>query len=196
MSKEREFLKKLRYASLLENNLRKELEELLAQPEQDNIQYLLDQVARLTAENAMLKEKWSTPKPEQEQQPEAWIIVNKETGYRTQVSDLTPFLYHREIFEVIPLYTAPPVKSEQEHVGIVRIIGGYPDNSERVVEWVRPYKYLKDGDKLYLAPKREPLSEDKLDVLAEVNITDEGIAGYYLGFRDAEKHHGIGGGEC
>ena len=43
--------------------------------------------------------------------------------------------------------------------------------------------------------KRKPLSEDKLDVLAEANITDEGIAGYYLGFRDAEKHHGIGGGE-
>ena len=39
-------------------------QELLAQPEQDNIQYLLDQVARLTAENAMLKEKWSTSKPE------------------------------------------------------------------------------------------------------------------------------------
>jgi hypothetical protein len=34
VSKEREFLKKLRYASLLENDLRKELEELLAQPEQ------------------------------------------------------------------------------------------------------------------------------------------------------------------
>ena len=43
--------------------------------------------------------------------------------------------------------------------------------------------------------KHEPLSEDKLDVLAEANITDEGIAGYYLGFRDAEKAHGIGGGE-
>ena len=43
--------------------------------------------------------------------------------------------------------------------------------------------------------KREPLSEDKLDALAEANITDEGIAGYYLGFRDAEKAHGIGGGE-
>ena len=43
--------------------------------------------------------------------------------------------------------------------------------------------------------KREPLSEDKLDALAEANITDEGIAGYYLGFRDAEKCHGIGGGE-
>ena len=37
MSKEREFLKKLRYASLLENDLRKELEELLAQPEQEPI---------------------------------------------------------------------------------------------------------------------------------------------------------------
>ena len=50
---------------------------------------------------------------------------------------------------------------------------------------------------LYTAPpKREPLSEDKLDALAEANITDEGIAGYYAGFRDAEKAHGIGGGEC
>ena len=61
--------------------------------------------------------------------------------------------------------------------------------------------FLSDGNKysenwipLYTAPpKREPLSEDKLDALAEANITDEGIAGYYLGFRDAEKAHGIGG---
>ena len=35
MSIEREFLKKLRYATHLENDLRKELEELLAQPEQE-----------------------------------------------------------------------------------------------------------------------------------------------------------------
>ena len=61
--------------------------------------------------------------------------------------------------------------------------------------------FLSDGNKysenwipLYTAPpKREPLSEDKLDVLAEANITDEGLAGYYLGFRDAEKAHGSGG---
>ena len=97
---------------------------------------------------------------------------------------------------IVARYKEVRQQYEQEPVGIVRIIGGYPDNSERVVDWVRPYKYLKDGDKLYLAPKREPLSEDKLDVLAEANITDEGIAGYYLGFRDAEEHHGItGGGE-
>ena len=35
MSIEREFLKKLRYTTHLENDLRKELEELLAQPEQE-----------------------------------------------------------------------------------------------------------------------------------------------------------------
>ena len=112
MSIERELLKKVISGDnkgdfFISYDLYKDIKTFLAQPEQDNIQYLLDQVARLTAENAMLKEKWSTPKPEQEQQPEAWIIVNKETGYRTQVSDLTPFLYHREIFEVIPLYTSP-----------------------------------------------------------------------------------------
>ena len=50
-------------------------------------------------------------------------------------------------------------------------------------------------DGIEYVKKREPLSEDKLDVLAEANITDEGIAGYYLGFRDAEKCHDIGGGE-
>ena len=56
--------------------------------------------------------------------------------------------------------------------------------------------FIMETVPLYTAPpKREPLSEDKLDILAEANITDEGIAGYYLGFRDAEKHHGIGGGE-
>ena len=103
MSKERELLNRSRYNLDREYcaDLIDEIQELLAQAEQDNIQYLLDQVARLTAENAMLKEKWSTPKP-------------------------------------------------------------------------------------------ESIEERKLDVLAEANITDEGIAGYYLGFKDAEKHHGIG----
>jgi hypothetical protein len=47
-------------------------------------------------------------------------------------------------------------------------------------------------DGIEYVKKRAPLSEDKLDALAEANITDEGIAGYYLGFRDAEKYYGIG----
>jgi len=41
-----------------------QIKELLAQPEPDNTRYLLDQVSRLTAENAILKEKWSSPKRE------------------------------------------------------------------------------------------------------------------------------------
>ena len=50
-----------------------------------------------------------------EQQPEAWIIVNKETGYRIQVS-LFPDLYNKDMFEVIPLYTHPkpePLSDEE-----------------------------------------------------------------------------------
>jgi predicted ester cyclase len=40
--------------------------------------------------------------------------------------------------------------------------------------------------------KREPLSEEILYPIAEERIVDEGIAGFYDGFRFAEKHHGIG----
>jgi hypothetical protein len=42
-----------------------------------------------------------------EKKPEAWIIVNRDTGYRIQVS-LFPDLYNKDMFEVIPLYTTPP----------------------------------------------------------------------------------------
>ena len=67
MSTERELLKKaldfMLDAGANLNPLFKEINDnLLAQPEQDNTQYLLDQVARLTAENAMLKEKWLAPR--------------------------------------------------------------------------------------------------------------------------------------
>ncbi len=97
---------------------------------------------------------------------------------------------------IVARYKEVRQQYEQEPVGIVRIIGGYPDNSERVVDWVRPYKYLKDGDKLYLAPKREPLSDEEID-----KGYQESDGNYYdLAFRDgvrfAEQQHGItGGGE-
>ena len=88
-------------------------------------------------------------------------------------------------------------EQEQEPVGVVRIIGGYPDNSERVVEWVRPYKYLKDGDKLYLAPQtREPLSDKEITKNTPKLIHIGERLAFRAGVRFAEKHHGIGGGEC
>ncbi|CAB4169102.1 hypothetical protein UFOVP1516_2 [uncultured Caudovirales phage] len=57
-------------ASIL-NDIRK----LLAQPEQGNTQYLLDQVSRLTAENAMLKEKWLSKGDDEDE------YINEESGY-------------------------------------------------------------------------------------------------------------------
>ena len=64
MSKEREYL--LQAANILSDfteydKFASTIYERLAQPD-INTQYLLDQVSRLIAENAMLKEKWSAPK--------------------------------------------------------------------------------------------------------------------------------------
>ena len=92
---------------------------------------------------------------------------------------------------IVARYKEVRQQYEQEPVGIVRIIGGYPDNSERVVDWVRPYKYLKDGDKLYLAPKREPLSTDTmLRLITEHRDFPLNLA------RAVERMHGIGGEKC
>ena len=96
---------------------------------------------------------------------------------------------------IVARYKEVRQQYEQEPVGIVRIIGGYPDNSERVVDWVRPYKYLKDGDKLYLAPpKREPLTPQQISEgnQSMLNVTREA---FKQGVIFAEKAHGIGGGE-
>ena len=76
MSKERELLERIVNADMVEYmRLMDEVEELLAQPEQNNTQYLLDQVSRLTAENAMLKEKWLTKKDDEEED------MLEESGY-------------------------------------------------------------------------------------------------------------------
>ena len=96
MSKERELLQRcldeFEYKGVACNELCIDINKLLAQPEQDNIQYLLDQVARLTAENAMLKEKWSTPKPEQDQEP---LLAETKIewygkGFRQGVNEFAP----------------------------------------------------------------------------------------------------------
>lgn len=85
-----------------------------------------------------------------EQQAEAWIIVNKETGYRTQVSDLTPFLYHREIFEVIPLYTAPPkrerITDEEIYNHCCAMDNSYTCNFIDGVEWAEEHHGIGGGE--------------------------------------------------
>ena len=74
MSKERELLERIEeedYVEMLPSELwldgyeaGKRSALLSKQPEQHGTQYLLDQVSMLRAENAMLKEKWSTQKRE------------------------------------------------------------------------------------------------------------------------------------
>lgn len=39
---------------------------------------------------------------------------------------------------------------DPEPVGIVKTIGGYPDDSVHTVEWLCKYKDIKDGDKLII----------------------------------------------
>ena len=87
MSAEIELLKKILATGWLNNTISCEVEELLAQPEQNTTQYLLDQVARLTAENAMLKEKWSTPKRE----PITGIEISQ--GFQTDDDATHPYSY-------------------------------------------------------------------------------------------------------
>jgi len=43
-------------------------------------------------------------------------------------------------------------ESEQKPTGIIRTIGGYPDESQHTVEWLVKHKDLHDGDKLYASP--------------------------------------------
>ena len=134
MSIEKELLKKVISGDnkgdfFISYDLYKDIETFLAQPEQDNIQYLLDQVARLTAENAMLKEKWSAPKREPTAEPVAWIT---EWVQRYRHND-TPIIDRAVSFtkgdapavpnpNYIPLYTAPP-KREPLGLEIMDVCG-------------------------------------------------------------------------
>ena len=103
---------------------------ILAQPEQEPVTDKSTETAMVIMPNGVCVSNVYAAYEEgrksvmSEQQAEAWIIVNKETGYRTQVSDLTPFLYHREIFEVIPLYTEPPKRTPLSNEEIDKGLNG------------------------------------------------------------------------
>ena len=93
---------------------------------------------------------------------------------------------------------AKNAQPKQEPVGIVKTIGGYPDNSAHTVELTCRHGDLRDGDLLYKAPqKREPLSDDEVIARYKAISIENAlyVPTYYAGFRDEEKAHGIGGGE-
>ena len=119
MSAEIELLKKILATGWLNNTISCEVEELLAQPEQNNTQYLLDQVARLTAENAMLKEKWLA-QPEQE--PVVWQVIGI-AGFMYVYNKPRDQVY--EHHTVNALYLAPPqpkpLSNEQKRLEAIAI---------------------------------------------------------------------------
>ena len=71
-----------------------------------NTQYLLDQVSRLTAENAMIKEKWSEAQPEQE--PVAWMWKKHTAGGWLDAVGLDKPSATAHQINIYPLYTAQP----------------------------------------------------------------------------------------
>jgi hypothetical protein len=107
MTIEREFLKKLRYASLLENDLRKELEELLAQPEKT------------------------------EQEPVAWMWDEMFCEDWTTVSSVIKPSKSKYVDNVRPLYLAPPKREPLSTDTMLRLITehrDFPLNLARAVE--------------------------------------------------------------
>jgi hypothetical protein len=88
MSKERELLQRvLDTQHNLSVQITYEIEELLAQPEQTELE------------------------------PEAWIIHNTETGYKTQVAT-KPVGFEHEVWEIIPLSEPRNMYSEGFIAGI------------------------------------------------------------------------------
>ena len=148
-----------------------------------------------------------------EQEPEAWILEDKKTGYRRQ-SAYKPTDLDEEACNVIPLYTAPPVKSEQEpvawkdrhygnlhHVDYGNSIPRYSApisdiTGEELMKQVKSNRvfYQEGYAQAEIDLKREPLSEKEIREgnQSMLNATRETfIAGVIF----AEKAHGIGGGE-
>ena len=85
---------------------------------------------------------------------------------------------------------------EQEPVGIVITIGGYPDDSEHTVKLTCRHKDLKDGDLLYTAPqKRKHLTGIEISQGFQTDDAATHPYSYWSGVDFAEKAHGITGGE-
>ena len=108
MKIEREFLKKLRYASLLENDLRKELEELLAQPEQDKAGAVMPNGVPVSNVYDAYEEGRKSVMSEQE--PVGYLYKQMDcTGeWATIFKVEKPYITWHDIKDIVTLYTAPP----------------------------------------------------------------------------------------
>ena len=123
------------------SNLHKEIEELLARPEQEQATPRQGLAVAKILEMALY-----------------WMKELKFVYAHPDYDYEDPYLI-KDINELEELLAQP----EQEPVGIVKTIGGYPDNSQHTVELTGRHGDLRDGDLLYKAPpKSEPLSEGEI----------------------------------
>ena len=115
------------------------------------------------------------------------------------VSCLDEFQYHEvpcsDLIRTIQWLLNEPEQTEKEPVGIVRTIGGYPDQSEHTVELTCRHGDLRDGDLLYTSPpNRAPLSDDKTEeLLTQFETKQEPVAWLW---EELDSHAGEWYGGC
>lgn len=131
MNKERELLKRFMTELKTEedvDSLFNDIKECLAQPDV-NTQYLLDQVSRLTSENAMLKEKWLS-QPEQTEHWKETLIEHFQSAfdsemYRTDEGEelilLEDAICYVEAF-------APPKREPLKIMLVLKLMNKYKDS--------------------------------------------------------------------
>jgi hypothetical protein len=98
--------------------------------------------------------------------------------------------FHALQYQAFNMVYEALAEPEQKPVGIVRTVGGYPDDSTHTVEWLVKHKELRDGDKLYTAPpQRKPLTDEEIRSMWGMSEYRE----YAIDFaREIERAHGIG----
>jgi hypothetical protein len=131
------------------------------------------------------------PKREIEQEPESWMGVS-DNPYCNDSDCNDPnsraMRWHNKLLELRKQVALDGLAEtsreiEQEPAGVIKTIGGYPDQSEHTVKWNVPHKDLKDGQPVYTSP---PKPQNELDIAERAYFAGK-EAGIAVG--EAETKH-------
>jgi hypothetical protein len=140
--------------------------------EKDLLQRVRDVLRGLKETHYELYWDIQTALDQPEQEPEAWILKEKETGYKTQVAYRPSVL--KKGWEAIPLYPEPP-KPEQEPVAwITEWVQRYRHNDTPIID--RAVSFTKADAPavpnpnyipLYLAPRNSKKYKERYETFGE-----------------------------